>query len=423
MNHKVSQTITSLLIIGAVFYAGFTVGARGNIRAEIPFNVTNINTEKPEVVDFALFWRAWNLLNEKFVAGGSTTTDKEKIWGAIQGLTGSFKDPYTVFFPPESMKIFETEISGNFEGVGMEIGIKDNILTVVAPLKGTPAERSGVKAGDKILKIGDTATSGMRVDEAVRLIRGKRGTEVVILMAREGKREPFEIRIIRDIINIPTVDTEIKHSSVKSEKNGDVVVEAPKDVFVIKLHSFSEPSSRLFRSALREFIESGADKLTIDLRGNPGGYLDSAVDIASWFLPAGKTVATEDFGKANDKRVYRSFGYDIIGGLLPSLHPVVLVDGGSASASEILAGALREHNVATVIGAKTFGKGSVQELVKLSGDTGIKITVARWLTPLGNSISDVGIKPDILVSVKPEDIEKGKDPIMERAVKFLREGK
>lgn len=362
-------------------------------------------------VDFAPFWKVWEILDQKFVLTKkasttltlktATSTDQDKVWGAIGGLTASLGDPYTVFFPPEESKSFETEISGNFEGVGMEIGIKDNMVTVVAPLKGNPAQRAGVLAGDKIISIDGQSTINMSVDKAVKLIRGKLGTKVKLTMVREGKKEPIEFVIIREVINTPTVDTEIKGG-----------------VFVIKLYNFYSSSTDLFRKALREFIESGSDKLVLDLRGNPGGYLDAAVDMASWFLPLGKVVVSEDFGKNASGQIYRSKGYNIFNG---NLKMVILVNGGSASASEILAGALREHNIAKLVGEKTFGKGSVQEVVKITTETSLKVTVARWLTPLGHSISEDGLTPDIEVKMTSEEFLKGKDLQMEKAIKYLKE--
>jgi len=321
------------------------------------------------------------------------------LWGAISGLAGSLKDPYTVFFPPEEKKIFESEVKGNFEGVGMEIGMRNNALTVIAPLKNTPAYRAGLKAGDKILKINDTLTSNLTVEEAIRLIRGPKGTEVKLLISREDEKEPMEIAVIREVINIPTLETEIK----------------PGNIFVIKLYNFSENSPLVFRNALREMIESKSDKLVIDLRNNPGGYLEAAVDMASWFLPMGKVVAREKFA-SGEEEFYRSRGYDVFG---DNFRMAILINQGSASASEILAGALKEYGRAVLVGEKTFGKGSVQELVPVTDSTSLKITIASWLTPNGQSISKEGLEPDFEVKFSKEDSEAGRDPQMEKATQFL----
>ena len=367
-------------------------------------------------VDFGPFWKVWNLINEKYVSSDGPT-DQEKVWGAISGLVGSLDDPYSVFLPPEEAAIFQSDISGEFQGVGMEIGVRDNIPTVIAPLKNTPAERAGILPGDKIIKIDDTVSVDLGIDEAVRLIRGTKGTTVILTILREGEGEPLEIKIVRDIIEIPTIDTETRTPAggVAKEdaanENGN-----PEDIYVLRLYNFSANSPFLFRESLRQFAVSGKHKLILDLRGNPGGYLEAAVDMASWFLPVGKVIVREDFGEAAEERVYRSKGYDIFG---PDLKMVVLVNGGSASASEILAGALSEHGVATLVGTKTFGKGSVQELIGVTDDTALKVTVARWLTPLGISISEKGIIPDVEVEITKEDIVAEKDPQMQKAIEIL----
>ena len=400
----------SILALGAIFVSGLYLGFKiDSKQASPPESLINTEADISSEVDFAPFWKVWQVLDEKFVptkvststsVSVATSTVQDRVWGAIGGLTGSLGDPYTVFFPPEESKSFEAEISGNFEGVGMEIGIKNEVITVVAPLKGNPAQKAGILAGDKIISIDGQSTINMSVDKAVKLIRGKVGTKVKITVAREGKKEPLEFTITREVINIPTVDTEIRDG-----------------VFIIKLYNFYSASPNLFREALREFIESDSDKLILDLRGNPGGYLEAAVDMASWFLPLGKVIVSEDFGKNAPNQIYRSKGYDIFNS---NLKMVALVDGGSASASEILAGALKEHGIAKLVGTKTFGKGSVQEVVKITPETSLKVTIARWLTPLGNSISENGLVPDFEVKLTPEEFSKGKDPQTDKAIDVLK---
>ncbi|MCR4279753.1 MAG: S41 family peptidase, partial [Candidatus Zambryskibacteria bacterium] len=354
-------------------------------------------------LDFAPFWKAWNVINEKYVPAsttGETISDQKKLYGAIQGLANSLGDPYTVFFPPVEAELFASDIRGNFEGVGMEIIAQEGAITVIAPLKDSPAFRAGVMAGDRIIKIDGKETSSMTTEGAVQVIRGQRGTPVTITVFRNGAKEPFDIKIVRDIISIPVINTYNLQGGV----------------FVIELYSFSEQSPNLFRAALREFIQSGSDKLVLDLRGNPGGYLEAAIDMASWFLPSSKVIVREDFGGTREERAYRSRGYDIFN---DNLEFVILVNRGSASASEILAGALSEHGRATLVGETTFGKGSVQELVDITSDTSLKVTIARWLTPNGSSISEKGIEPQFKIPYTAADREAGRDPQMEKALEIL----
>jgi len=357
--------------------------------------------------DFEPFWKVWNLINEKYPNG--QVADQDKVWGAISGLASSLNDPYTVFFPPQEAKLFRDQINGSFGGTGMEVGIKNKVLTVISPLKDSPAEKAGILAGDKIIKIDDTLTADLSIDKAISLIRGEVGTKVKLTIFRENDGAPKEISVVRDTISVPVIDNELR-------KDG---------IFVIKLYSFSENSPNLFRVVLRKFIDSGAHKLILDLRGNPGGYLDAAVDMTSWFLPLGKPVVSEDFGDKAEKLVYRSKGYNIFN---KNLKFVILVDGGSASASEIMAGALSEHGIAKLVGEKTYGKGSVQELIDITPETSLKITVAKWLTPNGVSISEKGIEPDVKVVPEkspsvavPEGTNKveAKDAQLDKAIEIL----
>ncbi len=363
----------------------------------------------PAGVDMAPIWKAWNVIDEKFVPASVASTtvmassteeaNQQRVWGMVAGLAESLHDPYTFFLPPVENTQFSQDMSGEFGGVGMEIAIRDEVLTVVSPLKGTPADRAGIKSGDKILKIDGTSTQGLDVGTAVSRIRGPKGTVVALQMLREGWDSPREIKVTRDVINVPVLTTETKG-----------------DVFVIQLLSFTANSPELFRAALRTFAESGKTKLVLDLRGNPGGYLEAAVDMASWFLPSGAVVVTEDYAGHADNIIHRSRGYDVFNS---SMRMVILVDRGSASASEILAGALQQHNVAKLVGTNTFGKGSVQELVDITSDTSLKITVARWLEPDGTHIPLEGIKPDIEVKVSEADAKAGKDPQMDKAIELV----
>ncbi len=382
---------TVLIGFGAGYFAG---------NHSFPFSA---RTQASEQADLTAFWKVWNELNEKFVSASSTQviSDEEKIYGAISGLVDSVGDPYTVFFTPELKKDFDDSINGTFSGVGMEVAIQDDFLTVVAPLKGSPSEKAGMLPGDKIVTIDGTDTQGMSVEEAVTIIRGEKGTIVTLEIIRDGEAALKEVKITRDTIVVPTIETETIG-----------------DVFVIRLYTFGTGATSEFRGALRQFVTSKKSKLVLDLRGNPGGYLDASVDIASWFLPAGKVVVSEDFGSGEEAKVFRSKGYNIF---KSDLRMVVLINEGSASASEILAGALKEHDVAQLVGEQSFGKGSVQELVDITPTTALKVTIARWLTPNGNSISNGGLTPDHVVDFDTELFkEKKVDNQLQKALELLK---
>ncbi len=394
----------AVLLAASAFFSGVHVGNGQLEDAPMEAGLFSFLTEKPvrEQTDLTEFWEVWALMEEKYVSASSTdeVTTQERIEGAIKGLVKSYGDPYTVFLPPSDASMFEDDISGNFGGVGMEVGLREGLVTVIAPLPNTPATRAGIVSKDVIVEIDGKSTEGMSIDEAVRLIRGEAGSTVALKIYREGEVEILEIEVIREVISIPTVDT---------EKKGDV--------FVISLYSFNAIAEAKMEDALQEYARSGASKLIIDLRGNPGGFLQSAVAIASYFVPAGKTIVREGFGDGTDEEIYRSQGKSL-GQYMPD-EMLVLVDGGSASASEILAGALQEHGIAKLLGEQTFGKGSVQELVSLKDGSSLKVTVARWFTPNGVSISEGGLTPDILIERTPQQVIEDIDPQLDAAIAWL----
>jgi len=399
-------SIAFALVLAVGFVGGIAVSAKGTIHiSSIPFISDSLDATPAEDADFTDFWKVYNVLNTRFVqTHGTTTPDlQEKMYGAIAGLTSSYGDPYTVFFPPEESKSFNEQIAGNFGGIGAEIGItKDKAITVIAPLKGSPAEAAGLRAGDIVAVIDSKTTDGLSVDEAVKLIRGPKGTKVALTLIREGKT--VEVSITRDTIQVPNIDNSY---------------DAKTGVYYIALYEFTENSSAQFDKAFKAFQASGSRKLLIDLRGNPGGYLDQAALIAGHFLPKGSTVVTEDYKGKQENVVHRANGAND----LPSgTNVAILINQGSASASEILSGALQDNKIATLVGTRSFGKGSVQELVNI-GKASLKITVARWLTPNGNSISGNGLTPDIKVDLSQEDYAAGKDPQKARAIEFLTTGK
>lgn len=400
---KIVRTIGFLFIIAGVFVAGAYAGTQ-TVVAKI------INPAKPvdqiplsETVDLSEFWDVWETLEKKYPFKVSVPENTAKVYGAITGLVASYGDPYTVFFPPKEAKLFNDQVKGSFGGVGMEVGNKEGIITVIAPMKNSPAEQAGIQAGDAIVTINDTSTDGMSIDDAINLIRGEVGTQVTLGIYRKTFTEIQSFTITRAIVTIPTLETETRG-----------------DVFIISLYSFSENSARLFKEALQSFIASGSKKLIIDLRNNPGGYLDASVDIASYFLPSGKPIVREHAGEGTREIVYSSKGYTLIKDQ-PEI--IILINQGSASASEILAGALMEHKSATSVGTQTFGKGSVQELVHFPDASSLKVTVAKWFTPKGVSISEKGITPDVVITEKPvKNPKTGKysDPQMDAALKLLK---
>ncbi len=376
--HFTKSFASKSIIIGSsifiIFVIGFLLGSAMN-------NSVKAETVLGDVVlDTPLFTSVKENIDTKFVFWKSSSTlptAKEREYGMIRGYVESYKDPYTVFFPPVEAKNFAETVKGSFGGVGMTVGMKDGHIVVIAPLKDSPSMKAGIKAGDIITAVDGKNMLGKNSEEAVSLIRGELDTPVTITVLHIDAKATTDIKIIRKEIKIPTLDIE--------KKDG---------VFIIKLYNFSSESPDLFRNALDEFIKGKYSRLVIDLRGNPGGYLEAAVNMASYFLKNGQVVVSERQGKNEAVVNHRSSG---IPGLPTNVKVVVLVDGGSASASEILAGALKDQGIAKIVGTKSFGKGSVQELINLADGASLKVTIAKWYTPNGINISESGIKPDIEV--------------------------
>ncbi|MDB5204151.1 MAG: ctpA [Candidatus Taylorbacteria bacterium] len=381
-------------VIAISFFAGLYVNAERLTTTVAGVDITGSDHQN---VDMSAFWKAWDVLNAKYINSGTTTTDQQKVYGAIKGLADSLNDPYTTFFNAEENKNFQTDLSGTIEGIGAILSVKDGGLTVVSVIKGSPAEKAGMLPLDKITKIGDVSTNNLDIDKAISLVRGKKGTTVNLEIMRNNSVSALHLTITRDTINTPVVET-------KKYPNG---------VFGIRINSFTSNAPDLFRDALREYVNSGDQKLIIDLRDNTGGYLDAAVDMVSWFVPTGQTVVTEDFGKNNGNNVYRSKGYNLFSS---DMKVVILVNENTASASEIFAGALRDYGRATLVGTKTFGKGVVQELVPITDDTMLKVTIARWLTPKGTSLSHDGLNPDYEVKFTDDDIKNRNDVQLNKAL-------
>lgn len=355
---------------------------------------------KPETVDFSLFWDAYNKLHQNFISPDKIV-DQNVVYGAIAGMTKSLQDPYTSFFDPKQAKVFEQDLAGSFEGIGIEVAIKKDQLTVISPIKGTPSDIAGLKPADQIIKINGKSTADMSSDQAVNIIRGKKGTAVTLTIFRDGWKDTKDFTIVRDTIKVPSIDWELKDGNVA----------------YIHMYQFDQTLSDDFKNIAFQILKSPAKKIVLDLRGNPGGYLEVCQEVAGWFLQNGQMVTIEDFGSGKAEQQYKAEG----NASFANYPMVILINGGSASAAEILAGALRDDRGIQLIGEKSFGKGSVQEVVNLQdGESFLKITIAKWLTPKGNSISEVGLAPDVKVGPNSDDTEPQKDPQLDRALEIIR---
>ncbi len=401
-NYAAGAASAVLIIIGFVagsYYAGLQVQP-APAGAQCLGEVVGKDSPPPYAlkdVNFADFWKIWKTVKDRHVS--KDVSDVELYYGSISGMVGALQDPYSVFFDPEYAKKFADELSGTFEGIGAEIGVKKNQLTVIAPLPDTPAEKAGLMAGDKIHAIDGVDTAGMFVDEAVSRIRGEKGTEVKLLIGRDSWTEAKEITLVRNTIVVESV----KWKMTKADG---------KRIGVITVSRFNEDTASGFSQAVRSLLLEDPDGLVLDLRNNPGGFLDTAVKMAGEWVP-NDVIVKEKISDGEDQD-YRSDG----GARLTDLRTVVLVNGGSASASEIVAGALQDYGKATVVGEQTYGKGSVQDYTEFDDGSALKLTVALWFTPKGRSIDKDGIAPDVLLQNTPEDFDNDQDPQLDKALEL-----
>jgi len=368
------------IVLGITFTLGYASGIRGvNLGASVPVErIINKNQGKPADVDFSTFWEAWNKLNQNYV---DQLDPQSLIQGAIAGMLTATGDPYTIYLKPEDNKRFLDDISGEFNGIGVEITQVDGLPTVVAPLPDSPAEKAGLKPKDVILEVDGTKTSDISFDEVINKIRGNEGTEVTLSVMRSGEKEVLQFKVTRSKIKVASVDT------AKKSYQG-------KQYYYIKIRQFGDDTDELFQKAAEEIQNGNYSGVIIDLRNDPGGYLDTAVNVASYFIEDGIVVSEVDRnGNRTESKTSRK-------ATLKDQKVAVLINEGSASASEILAGALSDRIKATIIGQKSYGKGSVQVLENLSDKSAVKITVAKWLTPNGSQIDGKGIEPDIKIENK-----------------------
>jgi carboxyl-terminal processing protease len=387
--------VGAVILAGGGFYAGYARGTEYP-KTILVKGITNIGDEDV-TADFGLFWEAWDLLKTTHISGNQIA-DQNLVYGAIEGLTNSFGDPNTNFFRPDDSKKFEEDINGSFGGIGAEIGLKDNELIIVAPLKGSPSEKAGLLSGDKIIKIGDTVTTGMSVNDAVKKIRGPIGSVVTLHVLRNGWENSKSFKITRDTIMVPTIDSKLMDNGI----------------MYINIHSFNENAAFDFTDPAVEALTKNAKGMILDLRNNPGGFLEVAIHLAGWFVEKGEVVVTEEF-RIDPPRIFKASGNEA----LISMPVVILMNEGSASASEILAGALRDIRGIQIVGAQSFGKGTVQELHGLKDGSKLKITVAHWLTPKGIIIEKNGLTPDYVVELTEQDIAERKDRQLEKAIEVL----
>lgn len=362
----------------------------------LPKTETTFKKTQPKDVDLSIFWETWNTLEANYLRKDDMSV-RELVYGAAHGMVSAVDDPYTVFLDPEETSEFEESISGEFQGIGAELGIRDEQLVIVSPLKGSPAELAGIRAGDIIYRIDDEPTYGMSVEDAVMDIRGPKGEPVTLTIIRKDERRPLDIVIVRDNIVLESVEWEMRDG-----------------IAVISISQFGNKVVQEFQNAVQEVLLESPRGVIVDLRNNGGGLLDASILVMSEFLEDSIVVKTRGrkFGDTGDIRSKR-------GGAFLSLPLVVLVNEGSASASEIFAGAMQDHDRGLIVGQKTFGKGSVQHIVPLSDGSSLKVTIAEWLTPQERMIDEQGIMPDAVVEMTYEDVEAGIDPQLDRAIELM----
>jgi len=391
---KVLATIAlAAVIVSASYLAGF-----GTSMVLFPTQPPVTLTEREE--QFAVFWEAWDIVEREFYRREQLDRE-EMVYGAIRGVLESLDDPYTAFVDPTRAAILSEDMRGSFEGIGAVVTMEDGQLLIVEPLKGKPAEKAGLKRGDVILKVDDTEIKDMSLIEAIALIRGPRGTVVRLTIQREGVDEPFIVELVRERIEIPVIEADLLDEGIA----------------YVRLYALNRQASQSLRAVLEGLLAQDPVGLILDLRSNPGGFLHIAVEVSSQFIDEGLILVERGKGGAERRH------WALKGGLATDIPLVVLVNGATASASEIVAGAIQDHGRGVLIGERTFGKGLVQNVHDLSDGSSLRVTVSRWLTPEGRWIEDQGLIPDIEVELTEEDLEGDRDPQLERAIEYLLKGR
>ena len=378
-------------IVGKTWYVKKQItGDDGSVQIDKVLNL-NRATNRSDL-DFEQFWDVWDKVKSKYVK--QPTKDVDMFYGAIQGMVGALGDPYSLYFPPKAAEEFAKDLSGELEGIGAEIGVKDNQLVVVSPLPDSPAEKAGLRPGDKILDINKESTFGMDVGTAVSKIRGKANTKVVLTIMRDGSKDSKEITITRLKINIPAVIFSMK----------------PNGIAYLRIMQFNDDTTKKLIKYVKQIKDGGSKGIVLDLRNNPGGYLSAAVEMASQWLTSGVVVSEKGLDGQSSEHLTQG-AHD-----LAEFKTVVLVNKGSASASEIVAGALQDTRHGVLIGEQTYGKGSVQDFETFPDGSALKLTVAEWFTPNGKNINKEGIKPNIEVKEDWANEKVGEDSVLSAAL-------
>jgi len=401
-HHKSTNTpkvLGLVILLAFVFALGWNVGAGQSHQAtgSFPIEKQSSQISSSDKVDMQLFWDVWSLLASKYV--DPTILDyKNMIYGAIRGMVYALEDPYTTFLTPKENKDFQESMNGTLEGIGAELTLRDGMITIVSPLKGSPAKKAGLQPEDVILKVNGEDITDFSLERVVMKIRGPKGTKVKLTIGRKGEGEPFDMEIMRETINIKSVDWKMIDG-----------------IAHIELNQFGGKTKDEFTKAISEIQAKRPKGIVLDLRYNGGGYLDGAVDITSEFVEKGKVVSVKKRNPEEDEVIY------VTGKARMATVPmVVLINKGSASASEIVAGAIRDNGRGTIIGETSFGKGTVQEVENLIDGSSLRITIAKWYTPNNVNISKVGITPDKEVKRSIEDVKANKDPQLDAALAYLK---
>lgn len=394
---SVPKILGLTILVLFVFALGWNVGqnqARNNTTSAISQQITRLSGN--EKVDMQLFWDVWGLLAGKYV-DPQALDYKNMIYGAIRGMVYSLEDPYTLFLTPKENKDFQDSMEGKLEGIGAELTLRHELITVVSPLKGSPAKRAGIRPEDVIMEVDGEDVDDFTFEQVIMKIRGPKGTKVVLGIARKNEQELIDITIIREVINV---------NSVEWKMIGDIAV--------IELNQFGDKTKEEFNKAINDILPKRPKGIVLDLRYNGGGYLDGAVNIASEFIEEGKVVSVKKRNPEEDEVIYVNGRARVA-----NIPMVVLINKGSASASEIVAGAIRDHNRGIIIGETSFGKGTVQEVENLIDGSSLRVTIAKWYTPNNVNISEVGIEPDIEIERTIEDLEEDRDPQLDAALEHL----